>query len=138
MTIDEATMVNDKEVGDFLYWVSQGRDKARLNRNAEERDARTWASPTTISTNKSWASKLIASGLDTDAQMARLLEVSVPVHPMFVHGSEAGRKVYQFLTENHGHVGHAYLTKLLELGPDGIRATIAEATATFQKRYKCK
>jgi hypothetical protein len=137
MTIDEATMVNDKEVGDFLYWVSQGRDKARLNRNSEERDARVWAAPTTISTNKSWQSKLIASGLDTDAQMARLLEIAVPVHPMFSKNSEAGRKVYQFLMDNHGHVGYAFLTKLLELGPDGIRATIAEATNTFHKRYKC-
>lgn len=138
MTIDEATLVNDKEVGDFLYWVSQGRDKARLNRNAEERDAKTWAMPTTISTNKSWASKLIASGLDTDAQMARLLEVSVPVHPMFVKGSEAGRRVYQFLTENHGTSGRVFVSKLLELGPDGIRAAIAEATDTFHKRYRCK
>lgn len=138
MTIDEATLVNDKEVGDFLYWVSQGRDKARLNRNAEERDAKTWAMPTTISTNKSWASKLIASGLDTDAQMARLLEVSVPVHPMFVKGSEAGRRVYQFLTENHGLAGRVFISKLLELGPEGIRAAIAEATNTFHKRYRSK
>jgi hypothetical protein len=136
MTIDEATMVNDKEVGDFLYWVSQGRDKARLNRNSEERDARVWAAPTTISTNKSWQSKLIASGLDTDAQMARLLEISVPVHPMFAKNSEAGRKVYEFLMENHGHIGQAFLTKLMELGPDGIRAAIADATDTFKKRYK--
>jgi hypothetical protein len=137
MTIDEATMVNDKEVGDFLYWVSQGRDKARLNRNAEERDARVWSSPTTISTNKSWNSKLIASGLDTDAQLARLLEVSVPVHPMFVQGSSAGRKVYEFLIDNHGHVGRVFLKKLLELGEPAIRAMIAEATDTFHKRYKC-
>ena len=137
MTIDEATMVNDKEVGDFLYWVSQGRDKARLNRNSEERDARVWSSPTTISTNKSWNSKLIASGLDTDAQLARLLEVSVPVHPMFVQGSNAGRKVYEFLIDNHGHVGRVFLKKLLELGEPAIRAMIAEATNTFHKRYKC-
>jgi hypothetical protein len=136
MTIDEATMVNDKEVGDFLYWVSQGRDKARMNRNAEERDAKTWATPTTISTNKSWQSKLIASGLDTDAQMARLLEINVPVHPMFDRNSEAGRRVYNFLMENHGLAGRVFLTKLLELGPDGIRAAIAEATSTFHKRYK--
>jgi hypothetical protein len=137
MTIDEATMVNDKEVGDFLYWVSQGRDKARLNRNAEERDARTWSAPTIISTNRSWQSKLIASGLDTDAQAARLLELSVPVHPMFSKGSDAGRKVYNFLMANHGHIGRAYLKKLLELGPDALRSMIAEATETFQKRYKC-
>lgn len=138
MTIDEATMVNDKEVGDFLYWVSQGRDKARLNRSAEEREAKTWAAPTTISTNKSWQAKLIASGLDTDAQLARLLEVMVPVHPMFAKDSEAGRRIYNFLMDNHGHVGFAFLTKLMELGPDGINAAIDEATSTFQKRYKCK
>jgi hypothetical protein len=136
MTIDEATMVNDKDIGDFLYWVSQGRDKARLNRNAEEREAKTWASPTTISTNKSWNAKMVASGLDTDAQMARLLEVNVPVHPMFAKNSEAGRRIYQFLMDNHGHIGRAFLEKLLELGHDGIKAAIAEATETFKKKYQ--
>jgi hypothetical protein len=138
MTIDEATMVNDKEVGDFLYWVSQGRDKARLTRSAEEREAKTWAAPTTISTNRSWQSKLIASGLDTDAQSARLLELGVPVHPMFAKNSEAGRKVFQFLHSNYGHVGRQFITNLLQLGPDGIRAAIAEATASFHKRYQCQ
>jgi hypothetical protein len=137
MSIDEATMVNDKEVGDFLYWVSQGEDKARLNRNSEERATKTWAAPITISTNKSWQAKLIASGLDTDAQMARLLEVSVPVHNMFSRNSDAGRKIYQFLMENYGTAGSAFLHKLVELGPDGIRAAIDEATATFKSRYKC-
>jgi hypothetical protein len=138
MTIDEATMVNDKEVGDFLYWVSQGRDKARLNRNAEERDAKTWAMPTTISTNRSWQSKLVASGLDTDAQAARLLELSVPVHPMFAKGSEAGRKVYNFLHTHYGHAGKVFLKNLMNLGADGIRAAIAEATDKFHSKYKCR
>jgi hypothetical protein len=138
MTIDEVTMMDDKEVGDFAYWVSQGRDKARMTRNAEERDARTWAMPVVVSTNKSMQSKLIASGLDTDAQMARILEVSVPPHPMFTKDSMAGRRIYQFLMSNYGHVGRAFVSKLLELGPDGCKAAIAEATATFNKRYQCK
>jgi hypothetical protein len=137
VTIDEATTISDKDVGDFLYWVSQGRDKARLNRNAEEREARVWAAPTTISTNRSWQSKLVTSGLDTDAQAARLLELSVPVHPMFAKASEAGRRVYGFLHSNYGHVGREFLRRLLELSPTGIRAAIEEATTTFHSRYKC-
>lgn len=137
MTVDEATMVPDKDVGEFLYWVSQGRDKARLARTAEERDAKTWATPMTISTNRSWQAKMIASGLDTDAQAARLLELNVPVHPMFVKDSEAGRRIYMFLHSNYGMVGREFLKRLLELGPAGIQAMIAEATASFQKRYKC-
>lgn len=138
MTIDEVTMMVDKEVGDFAYWVSQGRDKARLTRSAEERDAKTWAMPVIVSTNKSLQSKLIASGLDTDAQMARILEVSIPSHKLFTRDSTAGRKFYNFTMDNYGTVGHAFITKLLELGPEGIRAAITEATETFQKKYKSK
>jgi len=136
MTIDEVTMMDDREVGDFAYWVSQGRDKARLNRNAEERDAKTWAMPVIVSTNRSMNSKLIASGLDTDAQMARILEVSVPSSKVFTRDSTAGRKIYEFITSNYGHVGREFIKRLLELGETGIRAAIAQATENFHKEYK--
>jgi len=138
MTIDEVTMMLDKEVGDFCYWVSQGRDKARLNRAAVEKEAKTWATPVIVSTNKSLQSKLIASGLDTDAQMARLLEVTVPPHELFTKNSEAGRNIYNFITNNYGHAGHTFINKLLEIGDDGIRAMIAEATDSFHQRYDAK
>jgi hypothetical protein len=136
MTIDEVTMMVDREVGDFAYWVSQGRDKARLNRNAEERDSKEWALPVTVSTNKSLHSKLIASKLDTDAQMARILEISVPQHSLLTKDSSAGRKIYHFVTGNFGHAGRAFVTKLLELGPAGVQAAIAEATDDFNRKHK--
>jgi hypothetical protein len=135
MTIDEVTMMDDKDVGDFAYWVSQGRDKARMNRNAEERDAKTWAMPVIVSTNKSMNSKLIASGLDTDAQLARILEINVPPSKLFTRDSTAGRKVYEFITNNYGHVGRVFISKLLELGEAGVRAAIAEATTNFRAKY---
>jgi len=137
LTIDEVTMMNDKEVGDFCYWVSQGRDKARLNRNAEERDAKTWATPVIVSTNKSLASKLIASGLDTDAQMARLLEVTVPSNPLFAKDTTAGKMIYDALHTHYGHAGKVFIRKLMELGEEGIQATIVEAAESFKQRYKC-
>jgi hypothetical protein len=136
MTIDEVTMMDNKEVGDFAYWVSQGRDKARMNRNAEERDSKSWAMPVIVSTNKSMNSKLIASGLDTDAQLARILEVSVPPSKIFTKDSTAGRKVYEFINSNYGHVGREFIKRLLELGETGIRAAIAQATEDFRAKYK--
>jgi hypothetical protein len=136
MTIDEVTMMDDREVGDFAYWVSQGRDKARMNRNSEERDAKTWAMPVVVSTNKSMNSKLVASGLDTDAQMARILEVNVPASRIFTRDSTAGRKVYEFITANYGHVGREFIKRLLEMGETGIRAAIAQATEDFRHKYK--
>lgn len=138
MTIDEVTMMDDKEVGDFAYWVSQGRDKARMNRNAEERDAKTWAMPVIVSTNKSLNSKLVASGLDTDAQIARILEVSVPPSKLFTRDSTAGRKLYEFITTNYGHIGREFVSHLLEMGEAGVRAAIAEATQSFHAKYKAK
>jgi len=136
MTIDEVTMMADREVGDFAYWVSQGRDKARLNRNAEEREAKDWALPVTVSTNKSLHTKLIASKLDTDAQMARILEVSVPPHKLLKQDSSAGRKIYHFITSNYGLAGREFVRRLLQLGPAGIQAAIAQATDSFNAQYK--
>lgn len=138
MTIDEATMFQDKEVGDFLYWVSQGRDKQRLTRSAEERDAKTWATPVIVSTNKSMQAKLLASGLETDAQMARLLEVSVPASPLFSKDSDAGQKIYSHLMSNYGHAGRVYLAELVRLGDTEIRKLIDEARAEFRVKYNAK
>jgi len=138
MTIDEATMMDDKDVGDFCYWVTQGRDKARLNRNAEERDARTWALPVIVSTNKSLQSKLVASGLDTDAQMARLFEVSVEPHKMFTKSTDAGRKVYHHVTNHYGTAGREFIKRLLELGYDNVRILVDNAVKQFSEKYQCE
>jgi hypothetical protein len=137
LTIDEVTMMSDKEVGDFCYWVSQGRDKARLNRNAEERDAKKWATPVLVSTNKSLQSKLIASGLDTDAQMARLLELTVPQADVFIRNSDVGKKIYQAIHTNYGYAGKQFIKNLVEMGQEGIQSAIAEASDNFNKKYRC-
>ena len=135
MTIDEATMFQDKEVGDFLYWVSQGRDKARLNRNADEREAKTWATPVIVSTNVSMHSKLVSSGVETDAQMARLLEVRIPPHILFKKDTTAGQQIYASLMKNYGHAGAEFLKELVRLGDVRIREMIEEARKTFGARY---
>jgi hypothetical protein len=138
MTIDEVTLMQDKEVSDFIYWVSQGRDKARLNKNAEEREAKTWAMPVVLSTNRSFNSKIVASGLDSDAQMMRLLELTVEPHKIFTRDSDAGRKVYNFLMSHYGLAGRVFVKRLLGIGPEGISAMIAEATENFSKKYGVK
>lgn len=138
MTIDEMTTMNDRDVGDFIYWVSQGKDKARLNRAAEEKSPKEWATIVTISTNRSLMSKLYSAGLETDAQIARLFELSIPQHKVFAEGTDAGKKIYNFLTNNYGAVGDVYIRNLMELGEDAIRAMIDESHASFEQRYGIK
>lgn len=136
VTIDEVTMMADKEVGDFLYWVSQGQDKARLTRHAEERATKHFALPVAVSTNRSLHGKLVASGLDSDAQMARLLELSVVPNPLFTNASDAGRRMYNTINEHYGHTGRAFVKKLLELGGDNVRAVIAQSVDAFKGEYR--
>ena len=135
MTVDEATQMTDKDVGDYLYWVSQGRDKARLSRSAEEKAPKEWALFSTLSTNKPVSSKLISSGDETDAQLARLLELRVDPSPLFAEGTDAGRKLHRLFTENYGHAGREFLERLMQIGEQGIRALLAAAFADFEKTY---
>lgn len=135
MTIDEATMMQDKEVGDFLYYVSQGRDKARLTRSADERDAKTWATPVIVSTNVSLQSKLVSSGIETDAQSARLLEVRVPPHDLFKQDTKAGQQIYSHLMKNYGYAGREFLKELVRIGDARLREMIEEARIKFASTY---
>ena len=81
---------------------------------------------------------MTASGLDTDAQMARLLEVTIPTHPLFRKDTTTGKRIYNFLRENHGTMGREFIRRLMAFDPQGIRAIIDEHYAAFQKEYKVK
>jgi len=138
MTIDETTMMPDKEVGDFIYGVTQGRDKSRLNAKIEERDPRTWAAPVTLSTNRPMGGKLLAASFETDAQMARMLELSLEASDIFSKNTDTGRRFYDTVTRNYGHVGSFILPWLVDMGEDAINKMIADHRAAFEKRYNIR
>lgn len=138
MTIDEATLLPAEFIGDFVYTLTQGRDKTRLNRNAEERAIKTWALPAVLSTNISLNSKLVSSGFATDAQLARMLELEVPVHPIFAEGSSSGRKVYHFLNSNYGVAGRELIPILMGYGESGCRAILDTAMREFPTKFHAK
>lgn len=135
MTVDELTMLDREEAGDLIYWTSQGRDKARLNRSAEERATKEWATTMTVSTNESLHSMLYAGGHATDAKLARLLEFNVHPHPLFTKGSQVGRQIHAFLMGNYGLAGQEFIKHLMPLGVDGIKAMLDHAINEFPKKY---
>ena len=138
ITIDEATQMSDKDMGDYLYWTSQGRDKARLNRSAEARAPREWALISTLSTNKPVGSKLLSGGDEHEAQLARLIELKVEKSPIYRDGTDAGRQLHHLFTENFGWAGRAFLDRLMQLDEQSIRAMIATAMERFPAKYGYK
>jgi hypothetical protein len=135
MTIDELTNVDSNQIGDMIYWVTQGRDKTRLTRSAEERTARDWSTFAFLSTNKSWAESLQGNGMVSDAQYARLLEFNIPVNPLFSEASTTGRQFHNFLMSNYGHAGPEFIRRLMEMGTDRIQAMVLHALENFPKKY---
>jgi hypothetical protein len=128
-------MLDREEAGDLIYWTSQGRDKARLNRSAEERATKEWATTMTVSTNESLHSMLYAGGHATDAKLARLLEFNVAPHPLFTKASQVGRQIHAFLMNNYGTVGQEFVRHLMPLGIDGLKAMLDHAINEFPKKY---
>lgn len=135
MTIDELTNVDSDLIGDMIYWITQGKDKSRLTKTAEERISRDWATFVSLTTNKSWAEAVQGNGLVSDAQYARLLEFNVPINPIFAESSTAGRQLHSFLMNHYGTAGPVFVKKLMEMGTENIQTMIQHALDSFSKKY---
>lgn len=135
VTVDEATLMNDKDFGEFVMWTTQGKDKARLDRNSNEREIREWFTTVTISTNRSMTSLLLEGNMESNAQLARVLELHVHRHQIFEKSTEAGRKIFDFVTNNYGHIGKELVKQLVKMGETGVRAAIDEAKQDFKKSF---
>ena len=136
VTIDEVTeKLIDKDIGSFIFSVSEGNDKGRLDRSAKAKPVKTWALPVIVSTNFSLHSKLVSSGRQTDGQLARLLELTVPVNNRFAKNSLLGKKIYSTIHENYGYAGKKFIRKLLELGNENLHSITEQSRDLFHKKY---
>lgn len=135
MTVDETTLMRDEDVGRFVMWATQGKDRARLDRNANEREPKKWATTVTVSTNKSMVAKLTSSGHETTAQMARMVELSMPYRHQFKKGTAFGQRVHDLFCENYGWAGDAILKEYLRIGPEGLKARVKRHSTEFEKKY---
>lgn len=134
-TIDELTTWDPENIVNQLYITSQGRDKDRLSKSAEMRDARTFSGVVTVSTNKSISSIVMSSNTQTDALMARLLELKVGYHTLFINKSDFGRRIYDFIHQNYGHAGKMLIEEFMRMGPDKIKEDIAAAMTSVPIQY---
>ena len=136
MTIDEATQITPKELGAFLYEVSQGRDKVRLNKGAKQIKQREWSLLVTMSTNSRMSQKLHASGAESDAQLLRLLEFEIETSDVFLGKHHEGKKIFDMFTTNYGWAGPMFARNLLELGEKRIKQLIEHSMDDFERRYR--
>lgn len=112
LTIDEITNVDGMELSDLVYRITQGRDKARLTKNAEERKVlNSWNTLALVSTNSSLVDRLGSLKHDASAEINRVFEYPVAAHPLFQ--GQTTTALYWCLHENYGTAGEEYIKFLV-------------------------
>lgn len=110
--IDEITNIDPEELSELTYRITQGRDKARLNRNATERTINNhWQTIAVVSSNASVVDKLSGMKQDASPELNRVLEFTVPQANLLNRDLATG--IYRAITENYGHAGVEYVKHLV-------------------------
>lgn len=113
MFIDEVTNMPSEELSELVYRITQGRDKNRLTRSANERAyINHWQTLALVSSNDSLLDKLSSLKQDASAEMNRIMEFRAEA-PACLDRDTATR-LYRIADENYGHAGLAYVRELVK------------------------
>jgi Domain of unknown function (DUF927) len=130
--IDEVTNISPEDLSDFVYRITQGRDKVRLTRSATERSVlNQWNTLALVSSNSSLMEKLGGYKGDAGAEMNRIFQYDVRQAPQFDRASATA--IYRMFTENYGHAGRVYIRHLIQ-DLDAHQANIDRIVAKLDQR----
>jgi len=113
VTIDEMTNIDSQRLSSFVYRVTQGRDKARLNRSGSQRKiAGNWNTLLISSSNESLLNRLSQAKAAPEAEAMRVFEYDMPRVGRFT--TWWGSDVNKMLRGNFGVAGRAYLRHIVK------------------------
>jgi len=136
LVVDEVTNMPGIEISDFVYKVTQGRDKARLTKNSEERKLiNAWNTLAVTSSNASLIDKLSELKHDASAEINRVFEYPVPEMDCFK--GQVASQTYWTIHENFGHAGEAY-AKYLVRNIDVVKFAIDKMREKIDLRAKVR
>lgn len=125
VTIDELSNFDPQKLSDFIYQITQGKEKGRLNSDSEEKKNNIWNTITITSTNHSLVQKLSSLKADASAEIMRVFEI--PVWKGLP--KEDATQLFHIIDENYGVAGAEYLSYLVnnyDQHKDRIAALIAK------------
>lgn len=113
ISCDEVTKMDGNDFSDFLYAVSQGRARGRLQSqvNQERLNTSKWALLCVCTSNASFYDKLGAMTGTPDGELMRLIEYQIPETGLITKAEADELFPKMFL--NYGHAGRPYLQWLV-------------------------
>lgn len=136
MCIDEITNIAVQEASELAYQLTQGKDKARLNRNAEEKkNINQWNTLAVTSSNASLIDLLTSGKLVNEGELNRIFEYEVKPHAKFCGKTTAD--VYWSQEQNFGVAGEVYAAWMVQHIPE-IQEALVKTHAQIERAAKLK
>lgn len=135
--VDEITKINhDKagRLGQIVYFITQGREKRRMNREGGFQESVEWQSITTASSNDDMYA-LLGNQMTFEGESMRILQFTMPDTALFKaeNGGEFGYKMSLFLAANYGLAAEDFIRGVLSLG--GPKDVYGKARAKFATKF---
>lgn len=128
--LDETTNIKAEDVSELMYQISQGVGRTRLRSDSTVREAAEWSTIVLTSGNRSMVGRLMEAKVDPEAELVRLFEYTVPKHKWFEADMPG---IYEVLDVNYGHSGEKYISHLVRLGEDDVKAEVRRMGEHFSK-----
>ena len=111
--LDEVSMAQWKDFTNFTYCLASGRDKARLDKNADLKQTAFW----TTSILSTGESSLISKCNNNSGIKVRVFEITnVP----WTESAEQADRIKDRFLKNHGKAGYTFVKKVLALGKKDV------------------
>jgi len=109
-TMDELTNMSSKEFSDFLYALSNGKGKERMQASTNElrENNTTWQTITVSTSNAAFTEKLTTLKGHPEGELMRLFEYPINLVET-VNSADAKHLFDHVLMENYGHAGPLYI-----------------------------
>lgn len=136
LCIDEVTNISAADASDLAYQITQGKDKARLNRNSEEkRNINKWNTLAVTSSNSSLIDLLSAYKQNSEAELNRIFEYEVK--PQAAFSGKVTSQIYWALDTNYGVAGEVYARWLVQHIQE-VRTALEKTHARIEREASLK
>lgn len=134
MVVDEFTNVDGRQLSDYVYTITQGREKHRLTSDARlNSSGGRWCLAAIATSNNSVHDKLQAYRADAVAEAARVFELRLsPIVASDTELAEAKSKLLA-LRGNYGHMGPSLAALLVAKGPDYWQELVTRKVAWWDR-----
>lgn len=135
MVIDEFTNVDGKELSNYIYTITQGRERHRLSSDAKLRDnVNRWCLPAIATSNRSVHAKLQDFRIDAAGEAARVFEMRLYPLQIDPHLMGAAKRQIDALKHNYGFLGPRLVRIYMTKGEAYWRQKVSERIAWWDSQ----